>query len=371
MLPRVMRPLLALLLSSLPALAQPAVRWTAQTWPPPGHVPGDPAVGGSFVLGTDSAHPNLSLYFFDGADAGTVFTTQSRSVDINGSLVAVSEYTSGVISLFSSAGSSFIARGYQALSNPGQVALAETAGTTYLFTETGGLAVERYRLTPEEFSNAFIFERLDPLPVPAVVKGLAYDGTADLLVVSTTQGLVVQPAATSAAPHQPWTVDREDLTEGAEPAGVALARVDNTRYVFVAAPSTQRIFVHRVSLDGSEALGAFALRDANALTVQPVYLAASSTLLVASDELARNYKFVPVGHALSAVLNPDGGASLSDGGSGSGAGGGSGNGGAGTGPNGNGVPAGSAQRRDEGCSAAPLVGLPALLLLWWIRRPRS
>ena len=397
------------------AFAQP-VPWLTQTTPIPSMGAGDPAFVATpdtrLIVGTDTRQVGVFAYASDGGLAQIVALGLVNSADARGSFVVVSAANDS-LSFFqaSDAGLTLLEPNPLAVSSPGHVALARLPNGTYeLWVDTRNLSLQHYSVS-RVVDGGVTATLLGSLDVPEIPSGLAIDDRSGRLFIGQPQLGVI---AVDRAGTSTFVISIDAGQLGNSVGGLDLyLTADGGTYLFTAAEQEGEIKVH--SIAGSVGTFKAALQigtgGANAQVLAPLYVAVFDQpllpefpkgVLVVQDGLVGNYKLVSLA-AVDAVVplppafirgtsvSSDGGAAgdggapgdggvvdggvsdagVSDGGlgdggftdGGGGAGGGSGRGG----------PGGSAEPVPMtcGCTGGPFTLLPALLLLWWIRRLRS
>lgn len=397
-----MRPLLPLLLLASSAGAQ-VVPWTAETSVVPSTLAGDPtfvvapgADGGviSLLVGTDTAQLGAFSWTPDGVVREVLPVGLVNAADSRGRLVVVTAANNALLlfSLADDAGLTPLEPSFFNVPTPGQVALSQNAdGGFEVWVDTSSQVVEHYALSPV-VDGGVSFTALASITVPERPSGLAVDDrTGRLYVAQPTLGVLA--VERSGAASFLISIDAGQL--GPLVGGLDLfLSADGGALLFSASPTPEVVVVHSIS--GSRATFLTALEigapdgggararlprfvDVYALPV-PGF---PRGVLVVQDGASGNYKLVsladlnavfPLPEPFGAGPGPadagrDAGVgdagTASDGGSGGGAGGGGGSG----------LPPGPAPGVEPppgcGCTGGPFAVLPALLLLWWIRRLRS
>lgn len=373
-----MKAALLSLFVALPALAQNVVPWRVETSGIPSFQAGDPALTNTFIIGTDTAQVGAYVYDLDGGLLEVVPFGISRSADVRGSLAAVSTAAGGV-RLFTT-GTPLVAATPASIgvTNPGQIALGSLAdGGTTLWVDTLSTVLRHYDLEPGTAGYTVVPQA--DVTLTGVPSGLAYDDLTGVLYAAVPGEGVV---AVDADGGVTTLIATSGGSLGTTLGGIALLQSSTGLYFFTTAPSDDSVVVHLFDGAVVTLLGSFQVGvpdGGSVLARLPAYLDVSTNVLgypagalLVHDGINANYKLVGLDDVavfipLSGVMPSDGGTSQPDAGSSPDAGGGSlgevgGPGGSSSGP--------SAERQNR-CSTAPLVALPALLLLWWIRRPRS
>jgi myo-inositol-hexaphosphate 3-phosphohydrolase len=278
------------------------------------------------------------------------------------------------------------------------VALARNAdGGFEVWADTSSPTIEHFTLSAV-VDGGVTFTALTPITVPEPPAGLAVDDRTGRLYVSL-QTMGVFTVDRSGNSSFLISIDAGHL--GSVIGGIDLFLVaDGGTLVFTASPSEVALEVHSVS--GSLATFRTALQigmtDGGPQLGQPHHLDVYERpvpgfpkgVLIVQDELTANYKLVSLA-AVDAVFPlpdpwiPGGAPATLDSGVDAGADGGSDGGSPGDGgivdggapgaDGGGGRPPGPAPGVEPaptcGCTGGPFAALPALLLLWWIRRLRS
>jgi hypothetical protein len=402
------RALLLLVVASAPAFAQ-VVPWKAETSSIPSVQAGDPAVtslavdGGRapVVVGTDTAQVGVYLWNADAGVLQVIGLGASRSADALGDFVVVS-VAAGSLHFFGplpDAGlfGEFLPTGHL-MPSAGAVALTALDGGLQVWVERSG-RVDTFDVVVSDGGLSLALLGSVMLAQPA--SGIAVDRRNGRLFASQpTRGIVAADRGGMAKFVASIDAGRLGGTVGGL---VVLPLQDGGTWVLTANASTEQVAAHELVESPPELvfIGQVQLGqpDGGARRVRlPGFLAATTAplvdfprgLLAVHDGVSANYKLVsledfdPVlplpplateegGVPLDAGAAADAGADagVSDGGQDAGLDGGRRDGGGGgggtTGP-------GSGTSTDPmGCTCAhpALVFLPALLVLWWIRRPRS
>lgn len=386
-----MRLLLLLSVVSSGALAQ-IVPWQARTPSIPSARAADPALvagsGTPFLVGTDPSQVGLYLYDLDGRALSSVLTGAARSVDALGDVVVSTAYVLQELKVYRAVGASLSPALDGAVNVPTPTAVALGPGldgglTAWVDDSTP--AVRQLALEPADGGFSVTLAGSIPLAEPS--GGVAVDqATGTVYVSQPARGVL---AIERGVPRYVLSIDAGQL--GPVVGGLEVLPVAGGTLVFTTSPATNEVIVHRVSGAGLGTwLGAFSVastRDGGVFVQLPghldVYPGAlpgfPQGALVLHDGVLSNYALVRLDEVAAAFTPP-----LSFGGAGGGAGGGGGStgtGGGGGGAIGIGVSDGGGNPKPPpgseptptgcGCTAPPVVALPALLLLWWIRRPCS
>lgn len=360
---------------ALPALAQSPVPWRAVTPPIPSAQAGDPALG-TYIFGTDTAQTGFYIFELDGTPNSQVPVGITRSIDLRPPLAAVSSVNSGV--LLYDVGFSVVPAipASITVSTPGQLALGNLADGGFTLYVDSSSAVLRHFALERSPGGTYTVTPLPDVVLGGVPAGLAWDDVGQTLYASVPgEGLV----AVAADGTQTTVLPSATGTLG----GIALLQGNPGLYVFMASPSTDAVDVTLVDPDGgTTALGSFSAVTPDGGTEaarSPAYLDVSTNVpgypggaVLVHDGISATYKLLAladVAQVIALPIGPATDAGVSDAGTNPGTGGGSGSQGAvgGTGPS----TSGPSAMRNPTCSTVPFVALPALLLLWWIRRPRS
>ncbi len=372
-----MKAALLSLFIAVPALAQNVIPWRLETLAIPSFQAGDPALT-SVIVGTDTAQVGAYVYDLDGGLREVVPFGISRSADVRGPLIAVSTAAGGVRLMFIGSPLTAASPSNINVSSPGQLALGslDDGGTT-LWVDTLSPVLRHFSLEP--ISGGYDVVSLPDVTLPGTPSGLSHDDLAGVLYAAVPGRGVF---AVDNDGGVTTVIETSTGSLGGTLGGVDLLQTSTGLFIFTTSPSDDAVVVHALDDAGVTPLGSFQLGvpDGGAEIVrQPLYLDVSTSVpgypagaLLLHDGAGANYKLVGLDDV--AALIPLGSITPSDGGvgpvdAGSGAGGGSGGSiGAVGGP---GAGQGPSAERQQSCSTAPLVTLPALLLLWWIRRPRS
>lgn len=360
-------------------LAQNTVRARAETTSIPSAKASDPALT-SFIIGSDPLNVGLYLSNLNGSPSGSVPIGLVNSVDVRGSLVAASSPTGGIFLFRPGVGASLIPETPSSFpaSSAGQLALGSLPdGGRTLWFDTSSDIVRHYAL-PYDSANGYSPTPVADVQLPGVPKGLAYDDVGQQLYATIPQVGVV-------AVHEDGgtttVIPSNNGLLGSSLGGLGLYRSGNLVFVFTTSPNDDLIFVHALDTGGGvTAIGSLHISsglDGGQLVRRPEFIDVVASIpgyttgaLLVHDGLVHNYKLVALADVTALLPGFDGGLGIGvdagtqptvDAGSSSEPGGG--------GPS---RPGPSAPDWNEkGCSTTSLVALPALLLLWWIRRPRS
>ncbi|MDP3157048.1 MAG: phytase [Archangium sp.] len=385
------RVLLAQILLFASSAAAQRVPWTIETTSIATNQAGDPAFmsvpGAEFIIGTDTAA--LGVYVWRPGGAPTVVPTGiATSADARGSVLVVASLASNSLRVFqaSSAGlTEFTPPQNFNVPSPRHVALARRLdGGFEVSVDTSSSVLEQYAMRIAD--GGVDFTLLRTINVVQAPSGIAVDDRSGLLYVAQpTLGIMT----VDSSGNRDFLVSIDGGQLGAAVGGIELFLAANgTALVLSAAPNEGELKVH--AMDGQFlATLQFANPDGGPATLRPnsfdVFELPTPTfprgVLVVQDELMANYKLVDL-DAVAAVFplpapflpgagtpGPvDGGsgsdAGVTDGGSGTGIGGGGGMGS----PRPN--PTVDPMTPSCGCTGGPFALLPALFLLWCIRRPR-
>lgn len=387
-----MRPFLLLSVVSSVALAQ-IVPWQARTPSIPAARAADPAIvagsGAPFLVGTDPSQVGLYLYDLDGTARATVFTGAARSVDALGDVVVSTAYVLQELKVYRAVGSSLSSAldGAVYVPTPTAVALGPGVdGGLTAWVDDSTPALRQLALQPED--GGFAVTQVGSVALTEPAGGVAVDqATGTVYVTQPSRGVL---AIESGVPRYVVSIDAGQL--GPTIGGVeVLPEATGDALVFTTSPATNQVHVHRVSSAGVGTwLGAFSVastRDGGVFVQLPQHLDVypgalpgfPSGALVLHDGVLSSYALVRLDEVAQAFTPPLPLGAVG-GGAGGGGGGGTGTGGGGaaigiggTDGGGNPKPPPSSEPTPSGCgcTAPPVVALPALLLLWWIRRPRS
>lgn len=353
-------------------LAQTVVPWRAQTLSIPSAQAGDPALTSSLIIGTDTAQQGLYLFNLDGSSAGNRPVGIVNSVDVRGSLVVATSPAGGILLYRTVPGAGLTPETPSNIvaSTPGQIALGTLADGGLLMSFNAGNLLRQYALSRD--GGALVATALTDRQLPGVPSGLAFDDATERLYAAIpTEGVVIVEPDGGIVTAIPFNGGLLGGTLG----GIDLFRVSNDLFIFTTAPAEGTVFVSALTSNGYASAGALKFRapDAGTFVQLPQHLAVADALtgypdgaLLVHDGVMANYKLVSMADIVT-HLSADGGVGR-DGGSVIGRDAGSG---AASGGGGAISPGPSAKPDDLGCSTGALVTLPALLLLWWIRRPRS
>lgn len=383
------------------------VPWSSETRSIPSNVAGDPAIARRqvalesgtfdqlFIIGTDAVQNGVYVFNLDGTVAQTLPLGPVNSADVRDRFLFVSNNNLGVQAFaLADAGFLQLAPTSFSVTTPGPLAVyAVDDSTTSLWVDTRSATMRRF--SAQEDGGRVSYSNDPDVTLSQGASGLAADPrTGQLYVSQPAVGILqVDPNGQS---RYVVSVDGGEL--GAIVGGVAvMPLLDGGAWLFSAAASRDRVVVHEVDVtNGSTFIGSFELGppDGGASRARsPAFLDLSTVpstvfprgLLVVQDGVSANYKIVdlakldalfplpPTWPAADAGMMSvtDAGSMVSDGGTTPDAGvrdGGTTSGGGGGSPR---PPIGSdPEPRGCGCNAPSILVLP-LLLLWWIRRPRS
>ena len=379
-----------LLLFACSATAQ-RVPWTLETTRIATNQAGDPAFmsvpGAELIIGTDTAA--LGVYVWRPGEAPTVVPTGIvTSADARGSVLVVASLATNSLRVFqaSDAGlTEFTPPQNFNVASPRHVALARRLdGGFEVVVDTSSSVLEQYAM---RMANGGVdFTLLRTINVAEAPSGIAVDDRSGRLYVAQPS-LGIMTVDSSGTRDFLVSIDAGQL--GAAVGGIELfLAASGTALVLSAAPNEGELKVH--GLDGRFlATIQFANPDGGPATLRPnsfdVFEQPTPTfprgVLVVQDELMANYKLVDLA-AVDAVFplpapflpgtgtpgTLDGGsgtdAGVTDGGSSTAIGGGGGV--SDTRP----APSVVPMAPSCGCTGGPFALLPALILLWCIRRPR-
>lgn len=397
-----MKKLIASLLLAASAASAQVVPWSSETSPVLSTRPGDPtlvvAPGLSpLVVGTDTQ--NNGVYAWD-LDAGLVQLVPAglvRAADSRGAFAVVSAANDQLLFFRSDGGQleqleplSF------SVPSPTHLALGRKAdGGFDLWVDTTSLELRHFSLSPV-VDGGLALTAVSSVQVPQLPSGLALDDRTGRLYVGQPTLGVLRLEGNGASSFL-LSIDAGTLGEVVGGLDLFLS-ADGGALLFSGNPVADEVVVHTVS--GAQATFGtrlqFSAPDGGQGQVRlPRYVDVAELpfagfprgALVVQDGVMGNYKVVdlervhavfPLPAAWGTPVTPsppdaglsDGGSStdagLSDGGGGTGGGGGS----TGRPPAGPGASA-DFPKTGCGCTTSPLPILPALLLLWWIRRLRS
>ncbi len=398
-----MRLLLASLVCCNVALAQTVVPWTSQTSSIASTQAGDPAfvslprtgdAGVDLIIGTDTAQTGVYTWNADGQLKQLIPLGLVAAADARGTLVVVAQSNGALITFEASAdgGLTRLLPVSQSVPTPGHVALRALDDAGFeVWVDTSSPTLRHFALNRLSAAELQYFPLAD-VAVPQTPSGLAVDDrTGRVYVALPTLGVVaVEP---DQQVNFVISIDAGQL--GPVVGGLDLyPAADGGTLLFSTSPSQETIVVHQV--DGLQAtwVAAFAVHQPGNRSVRArlprhldVYEHAFEGFprgaLIVHDGVSANYKLVSLadvddagisipppfemGESVDAGLLPDGG--TTDGGTARD--GGPSGGGGGTGGQPGNMPGIDPTPTPCGCTGGPLVILPALLLLWWIRRPRS
>ncbi|MFT3714228.1 MAG: hypothetical protein QM817_41725 [Archangium sp.] len=397
-----MTPRFALLLGLVAsvALAQPiVVPWSTETTSIPSSQAGDPAIittSGGFVIGTDTAQIGAYSYTPTGALQQVIGLGPLKSADSRGPLLFVATANSAIHAFIDlgDGGLGQVAPLSFSVLSAGFIALQDVHDGGFVLHVTRTATLQRFSVNIED--GGLIYAPLDQLNLPQVPAGITVDDrNGNVFITLPTMGVVlIEPLGN---PQFVASIDAGQL--GATIGGLTLLPlVDGGTWVLTTNPQAEVIVasefnssVPGLTVMGSAAIGApdggsvrARLPQHLASTLQPMPGFPKGMLAVQDTTLA-NYKLVSL-EPLANLLQipgvdfppePDSGVSdggRTDGGVTDGGADGGADGGGTTGPGGGGTgPGGGRMDPPTGCSCGNplLVFLPALLLLWWIRRPRN
>lgn len=379
------------------ALAQ-RVPWTLETTSISSTGAGDPTFmfvpnttlnGVQLIVGTDKLQ--LGVYFWvPGAFPQIVGPGQVNGADSRGSLL-VATNAGGSLLAFDVSDAGVVTQldtGMFTVPSPKYVALAKNRdGGFEVWVDTSSNVIEHLAMSAIK-DGGVTFTSLPSITVPEPPAGLAVDDRNGRLYVSQ-RTLGVLTVDRGGAPSFLISVDAGHL--GLDVGGIDLfLEADGGVLVFTAAPTEVELKVHSVAgaLATYRATLQIGMTDGGPQLGQPRHLDVYEQpvpgfpkgVLIVQDELAANYKLVSLA-ALDAVfpLPPPylpGGAppAIVDAGTDGGADAGTPDGGftdagAGVFTGHNPGPAPGVDPTPScGCTGGPFTVLPALLLLWWIRR---
>lgn len=399
---------LASLLVATSALAQ-VVPWTAETSSVLSSRAGDPTfvvvprpadAGVRLVVGTDTGQPGIFTWAPDGV-LEQILTPFGlvNAADSRGPLVVVTSANNTLL-LFevSDAGLTQLEPANFNVPSPGQVAFAQNAdGGFEVWVDTSSPTVEHFAMSPV-VDGGVTFTALASLTVPERPSGLAVDDrTGRLYVAQPTMGVIAVERDGGAG----FLISIDAGHLGPLVGGIDLfLSADGGALLFSASPTPEEVVVHSIS--GGQATFRTALQigapdGGGARAAFPHYLDVYERplpgfprgVLVVQDGTSGNYKIVSLADVNAVFPLPDpyipGGATDAgvvpvpdagpDAGTDAGVDAGVVDGGAGDAGSGGGRPPGPAPGVAPtptcGCTGGPFAVLPALLLLWWIRRIRS
>lgn len=396
-----MKRLVALALAVVPfvATAQPfVVPWSAQTTPIPSTRAGDVAFvhrdltlddGGTerliALVGTDTAQVGAYAWSVGGTLGQVLPLGPLSGVHGVDDLLLIGNLNFGLqgFTLGDAGLEQLTPTSFPSIS-PGPITFAPRDGGFVVYVDTHSTNLRKVGLTRDGGQLVFSAEGQLPLPQPA--SGLTIDPrTQQLYVAQPSLGVLrIDPDGTSTFVG---SIDGGQL--GAVVGGLELMPlVDGGAWLFSAVASSDQVAIHALHpLDGMVFVGAFSVGSPDggaARARQPAHLALmllpfgteKRGLLALHDDLNANYKIVSL-DALNDVISlpltsPDAGVATPDAGTDagvidaghSGTGGGS--------PGGGFVPPPGVDPPPSGCSCGmPSFLILPVLLLWWIRRPRS
>lgn len=397
---------LTLLVAS--AASAQVVPWAVETQSIPSAQAGDVAIittNGGLVVGCDTAQVGAYGWVpFNGMLAQILPTGALRGADARGPYLFVTTSNNGLFAFFDGdAGVEPLNPPSRSVLSAGFVALRQKDDDDFMLAVTRTATVQRWDIHIEDGGVAFT--DIDTVTIPGVPGGIAADDrTGNLFLTVPTRGVVMIDAPTGGAATTTFVGSIDSGTFGPGIGGIALLPLkDGGVWVLTTNPQGQTVVVHEFNTIGTslDFIGAAAIGTPDggmARAALPMHLDTtlaplpgfSKGMVVVHDGVSANYKLVSL-EAFDQVIplpdlayrdagfdagdvdagpGSDGGsdaglpsdAGQSDGGRRDGGGGGGGI----VGP-GNGVDP------PPGCSCGNplLVFLPAFLLLWWIRRPRS
>lgn len=401
-----MKPIILSLLVASSAFAQ-LVPWVVETSAIPSagtgdpsfvYVPRPPTTGVRLIVGTD---PNLAgVFLWEPGQLPTVLPVGLvKAADARGPMLVVSSSTGNTVLVFHVSNTGNVTQldtGGFNVPTPGFIALSQgTDGGFEVWVDTSSQTVEHFAMSAV-VDGGVTFRALSTITVPQTPTGLAVDDRRRRLYVAqpTLGVLTVEPNG-----NQDFLISIDAGQLGVVVGGLDLfLAADGGTLVFSAAPADEQVKVHahvgtqapfRAALQFGDTDGGGArltLPRSVDVFEQPLP-GFPKGLLVIEDGASHNYKVVslvdvdavfplpapfgappaPADAGVSDGGTTDGGAPA-DGGTGGG-GGSSGSGG------GSGRPSGPGPGVEPtpacGCTGGPFAMLPALLLLWWIRRLRS
>ena len=382
------------------ALGQ-VVPWAAETTSIPSAQAGDLAIvttNGGLLVGTDTAQVGAYGWVpLNGQLAQVVPLGALKSADARGPFLFVTSQNSALFAFFDGdAGLEQLNPPSFSILSAGFVALRAKGGDDFMLAVTRTASVQRWDVHIEDGGVSFM--PIDQVTLPQVPGGIAADDrTGNLFITQPTRGVLLlgPPTGGAATPTFVASIDAGQL--GATIGGVALLPLrDGGVWVLTANPASATIVAHELNqssgtLDfvGAAAIGApdgGAARAAlpghldTTLAALPGF---PKGLLAVHDGVLANYKLVSL-EALDRVIplpelawdaSVDGGdldaGSSSDGGAldGGAPDGGRRDGGLIIGGGVSGPGQGIEPMPQCSCGSPLLLFLPALLLLWWIRRP--
>lgn len=351
--------------------AQTVVTWRAETPVQPGQA-GDPALTTDLILGADK-QLGLYLYALDGGTAGSKPAGIVNSIDARNGLVAASTGV-GVLLYSTGVGAGLAAETPTIASAPDQLALGALSDGGYLVSINSGNLLRQYALTRDTSGSGYVSTQLVDRQLPGAATGLAFDDSTERLYASVpTEGVViVEPDGGIST-----AISFSSGLLGGTLGGIELYRAGNILFILTTSQSDSAVYVNASTVNGYASGGSFQFAPPDAgvgvLLRAPTYLAVSPNVtgypggaLLVQDGFAQNYKLVAMADVLAhltgdgGVAPVDAGVTPRDGGIGST-----------LPPTSPPVVGPSPPKEKLGCSTGSLVALPALLLLWWIRRPRS
>lgn len=403
---------LALALAALGASAQqlPTVPWRAVTSNVTSTRAGDPTLlsmplpdGGpvvDLVLGTDLAQVGVYAWSTDGALRQVLATGIVSSADSRGRVVVATQPGGNLLllSLGEDGGLGSLSASTLSVPSPSHAALRELGDGGYeLWLDTSSPTLQKYTLSFPPNGSPVLTSIGPAYVVPERPAGLAVDDRSGRLYVSQPN-LGVVTIETDGTTDFLLSIDGGELGDGL--GGIDLfPAADGRTFLFTAVPASELVSVHVVPQSGTPTFGGQfhvgAPDGGNARAALPSFLDVMERpfgapdggfergALVVQDGVVGDYKLVALADVDAVVPLPPAWIRGGSGGGGGGTGGGGGFGGGGGGSGGGSSVAGGSGNPSPtppsvpknpvgcGCGEAPLVFLPALALLWWIRRSRS
>lgn len=406
-----MKPIFLSVLVASSAFAQ-LVPWVVETSAIPSsgtgdpsfvYVPRPPTTGVRLIVGTD---PFLAgVFLWEPGQPPTILPVGLvKAADARGPMLVVTSSTGNTVLVFHVSSTGTVTQldtGGFTVPTPGFVALAQgTDGGFELWVDTSSQTVEHFAMS-RVVDGGVTFRSLSTFTVPETPTGLAVDDRRRRLYVAQPSlgVLTVEPNG-----NQDFLISIDAGQLGVAVGGLDLfLAADGGALVFSAAPTEERVMVHAHAGTQAAFLAALQFGDTDggaARLTLPLTLDVFEQplpgfpkgLLVIEDNASHNYKVVsledvdavfplpapfgaPPADADAGV--PDAGmtdAGATDGGAPADGGTGGGGGSSGSG-GGSGRPSGPGPGVEPtpacGCTGGPFAMLPALLLLWWIRRLRS
>lgn len=398
-----MKTFLLSLLVATSAFAQ-LVPWTLETSPIASTQAGDPAFlfvpaplpnGVQLIVGPDSLQLGIYLWV-PGQFPQVLPVGMVNSADARGAVLVVSSVSTNTLLVFQVAdgGLDSIDNGNLNVPTPGQVALAQNGdGGFEVWVDTSSPTIQHFTMSAV-VDGGVTFRALSSITVPETPTGLAVDDRRGRLYVAQPS-LGVLAVERSGLSDFVISIDGGHL--GAVVGGLDLfLSADGGALLFSTAPTEDELKVH--ALIGSMATYRTALQigdtDGGARSRVPRFVDVFEQpvpgfprgVLVVQDGVTANYKLVSLADVNAVFPLPPpylpGAVVVSDAGTDGGADAGAVDGGVdagvsdgGTGGGGGGLSPGPPHSADPmptcGCTGGPFTILPALLLLWWIRRLRS